>query len=336
VNLDYSFLYSACKNNSKTKRIFCVKKEFKNLKNFLEQVFSYEQIEKQNLDAMNNKEKSILFYILKKKKYQAFRSAKETLNFSFFRKINWNKFYKIRRKEEYIKYSLKLIIKAMQLEFFSLNKTLYSQFNIEKMKLLFYLNYFYETKTGKKFETLMKTVLSNETSLGSHHWKLMESYILPEMGTQSSFSIIKSISKEALFKFSQSECFSQRLVNYIIDINTFMSYSVYHDWTHHTVITDFDELEKKGIIILRGIIKTNKIEINKLFSEWNNKIIDHKVKNDFESNSESITIIKKTINRKNFKFPWAYLEIQRAFIELLFSYLEVYKKEHFMNSSECK
>ena len=336
LDLDYAFLYSENNKILKAKRIFCVKREFKNLKVFLERIFSYEKVHAENLQVMTPNEKSVLFYILKKKKYQIFKSAKETTNFNFFKKIDWNKFFKVRRKEEYIKYSLKLIIKAMQFEYFSLHKQLYSRFNIEKMKLLFYLSYFYETKTGKNFNTLMLKVANNEVILNSTYWKLMESYILPEMGTQSSFSNIKSISKEALYVFSRSKRFSKRLVDYIIDINTFMSYSIYHDWSTCESLGDFNEIEKKGIIILRGIIKTNKIEINKLFSEWNNKIVDFKVKNKHQENENSVSIIKRTINRKNFKFPWAYLEVQRSFIELLFSYLEVFKKEYFIKSSECK
>ena len=167
------------------------------------------------------------------------------------------------------------------------------------------------------------------------HWKTISNYILPEMGTQSKFSKVKSISKDFMINFSKSTTISNLFLNILTNINLYLGYM-----NHNNDILNFyvdQEMEANGSEILKMISKTNQIEINKLFSEWDNKL-EEELKDEQQINKIQITslvkIIKKGIKRKNFKFPWTFKEVQTSFIETLLSYLEVYNIHKLKQSNK--
>lgn len=315
-------------------RHFCVKHKFKNLKKFLEIIFRYEKTSKSDFDCLSLTEKSILLSILRRKGYSTSKHLKALPKFNFRTQIVWDKFYKIRRKEEQIKYSLRVVIKTMQARFEGQNPHLRRRFDAHQLKLLFYLSHFYQNKTQRPFRLLAAEIWNGSVELDESLWRAMDEYILPEMGTQSIHSKVKSISKAVLYKFSLSDGFNRELMNLLVDLATFLGYSAGHDWTNYSRLKHFSRSERTGFKILRTIICTNKNQLEKLFSEWNNKLAQE------ESNSDQIQdtlkVIKKTIHRKNFKFPWTFQEIQRAFVKLLLCYLEVVQQRHFLGSATCK
>ena len=312
------------------KKDFNSKDVYNNLYNFLILIFTNNWILEEDIRKLNPKEKNILLHIFKTKKYRLLHQLSDNIYLKTFDSMSWKLFEKQRRKEEYLKYSFKLIIKSLQNDFmYEIEKT-NNQISPEKMKLMFYLTYFYHVETGNTFKSFYESGNFDENNLKTN-WKLVQGYILPEMGSQSSYSKVKSISKEYLIKIIQSEDFKNKVFNIIINMNLFFCYCLNHDWSMYPPNYKFNEMDSIGISILKSISKTNKIEIFKLFSEWDNRINFPYDKNNCQ---ESHKIIKKAIKRKNFKFPWSFKEIQLSFFELLTSFVEVFQYYKFKNSEE--
>jgi hypothetical protein len=316
-----------------SKNHFNSKNVYSNLYNFLILVFTNNWILKEDVQKLNSKEQRILLHIFKTKKYKLIHQLSDNIHLKTFDSMSWKLFEKQRRKEEYLKYSFKLIIKTLQSKFIlKFPKTTHKKFSSEKMKLIFYLFYFYKIETGTDFQTLYESKDFDGNNLKAY-WKIIQGYILPEMGSQSSYSKVKSISKEYLIKIIKSGEFKNKVFSIIINMNLFFCYCLKHEWSEYPSNFEFNEMDSIGIDILKSISKTNKVEIFKLFSEWDNRINFPYEKRNLK-NIESDKIIKKAIKRKNFKFPWSFKEIQSSFFELLTSFLEIFQYYKFKNSDE--
>jgi hypothetical protein len=318
-------------------------KIFKRLKQFLLIVFSYNPIMRHDLQILKASEKLILIHILESKKYDRSRLLVQNIKSNEFTFDAWNKFFKLRRKEENLKYSFKLIIKYLQNQFALSNQKLIQNFSDENKKLLFYLFYFYEVESQQSFNTLLQEICSKKEMLWNKclgkYWKTIDKYILPEMGTQSSYSKVKSISKDFLISFVKPSKISQLFTECLIKITLNLCYTIKVNSENPESPNSETKMDKLGKEILQIIHRTNFIEINKLFSEWDNKIaFENANTNDDQKVSLKfyVDIIKKGIKRKNFKFPWTFREVQNSFIESLFSYLEILKYHQIVKNNTGK
>ena len=145
------------------------------------------------------------------------------------------------------------------------------------------------------------------------------------MGAQSTYSKVKSISKEYLIKFVKSEFLRKKVWKILINITLFLSYCLNYNWENHSINFKFNNLDQCGIKMLKVVGKTNKVEINKLFSEWDNRINNPYTRKSEKIKKNPMKIIKKAIRRKNFKFPWSFREIHTSFFETFISFLEILK-----------
>lgn len=315
-------------------------KIFKRLKKFLLIVFSYSPIMRHDLQTLKSSEKLILVHILESKKYDRSRLLVQNIKSNDFSFDAWNQFFKLRRKEENLKYSFKLIIKYLQNQFVLSNQKLINNFSEENKKLLFYLFYFYEVESQKSFNCLLQEICSKKEMLWNKclgkYWKTIDKYILPEMGTQSSYSKVKSISKDFMISFVKPDKISRLFTECLIKITLNLCYAIKANSKTSEMLESETKMDKLGKEILQIIHKTNFIEINKLFSEWDNKITsENSTKKDNQKISLKfyVDIIKKGIKRKNFKFPWTFREVQNSFIESLFSYLEILKYHQIVKNN---
>lgn len=323
------------KKNECRMKNFCVKRKLKQLHLFLKTIYSFEKLSNEDVDMLNKSERKIFMFILKKKNYKYPLIDKKVETNDVLYKTNWNKIFKTRRKEECIKFSLKLIFKYLQQKFREKNKKLNLKIKREKMNLLFYLEYFYETIQKNSKQTLFENLTKNPKSLTNSFWSKISPFIIPEMGTQSSFSCVKSISKKFLCKISKSDKMDRDIIDVLFDLNKFMAYFTDHNWTIDMIKNGFNKSEKIGMLFVKMIVETNRTEISKLFTEWNNQIRIVQEKKAINTN-DMFRIIIKTIDRKNFKFPWGFKEVQRSFVELLLLYLEVSRKQHIKGISSGK
>lgn len=307
---------------------FSTNKMLSELKKFLGIIFSYQPILRQDLMLLRRNERSILIHILESKKYNDSARLVQNLKQNSFTHEIWNRFFKVRRKEENLKYSFKLIIKYLQNQFLLSNEELLNNFSPENAKLIFYLYYFYELQTGESLASLLNAIYSQKQNIWNRklarNWKTIDKYILPEMGTQSSFSKVRSISKEFMISFVRSKQISEIFTDMLVKITLFLCYAISKDWKDPKEFKFETKMNKLGREILKIINKTNSIEINKLFSEWDNKInLEEGVSKKNTRKGFYVDVIKRGIKRKNFKFPWTFKEVQNSFIETLFSYLEI-------------
>ena len=312
-------------------RIYNSKKQLPNLHGFLKRVFLNDWVIKTDLQVFNKNEKSILIHIIKSKKYSLFSELCASINGGRFDSMDWKNFEKRRRKEEYLKYGFKLILKTLQKLFMDEQRQLSVHFPSDKMKLIFYLFYFYELETGKTWDSLLQSLLFKKKLLKCYP-RTIQHYILPEMGSQSTFSKVKSISKEYLIKFANSGDFSSRVLRILIDMNLFFGYCLDFNWGQIGDSRSFNEIDRAGIKLFRLISHTNQVELSKLFSEWDNRVNSEALQNPDQANT--VLIIKKTIQRKNFKFPWTFKEIHHSFFESFISFLEVVLYPRLINTEK--
>jgi hypothetical protein len=288
----------------------------KNLKSFLYNVFTYQSVSLDDIHSMSPGEKKILCNLINGKDYCLKQKLIDNLYLKNSDFSVWQNFYKLKRKEENLKYSLKLIFKNMQNSFAEINGSNLGSNSLDS-QMYFYIYYFGHLEFSMNSFQLIETV--NKGLIPKNKiWKKLGKYILPEMGIQSSFSIVKSISKRYLHTICKSKKFLEHTLPLILDSIIFMSYCWNENWECLNQSSDYLTLEKIGIKFLKTIGSTNKKEILKLFKEWENQVIAKETYIDVgcsKSIKKSFEVIKSNAKRKNLKFPWSFKEIHCALIE---------------------
>lgn len=290
-------------------------KYLRNLKSFLFTVFTYQTVSEDDIHLLSCGEKKILSNLINGKDY----CLKENVIDNLYLKNNdyslWHRFFKKKRKEENLKYGLKLIFKNMQNTFLKQNEINLSPNPLDG-QILFYIYYFGELEFSMNCSQIQEAV-DNGLITKNKIWKKLAKYVLPEMGLQSTFSCVKSINKHYLQNICKSKKFVSQAFHLLLDSIIFMSYCWNNDWENELYLKHLP-LEEIGIQFLKTISNTNKKEILKLFKEWENQVIIKETYVDVGcsmSIKKSFEIIKMNAKRKNLKFPWTFKEIQNSLIE---------------------
>ena len=314
---------------------------FRALKAFLTRLFRYESVGLDDLCALSSPERGIMAHILKAKRYRNWRALTATLRLRSTDTKAWTGFAKRRRKEEHLKYSFKLVIKLLQRRFAQSHKHALAGLSPETGKLVFYLFYFCEHATGERFGDVLERLRArpDPNKHLKQYWKTVGDYILPEMGTQSSFSRVKSISKHFIERFARSARISGVFLGAVINTTLFLCSRP--DRTGPYPPEARSELDDHGETVLRIIRGTNATEVEKLFAEWDNRLrgdAGRAVLADTCRASQVAEAVKRAVGRKNFKFPWTLREVQNSFVDALLSYLEVSRVDSLRasQSGKCK
>jgi hypothetical protein len=188
-----------------------------------------------------------------------------------------------------------------------------------KAHLYFYLFHFGHLEFDSMFETIINNFETGKTTKACL-WKKLSKYVFPEIGSQIKQSTVRSINKKFLKEISNSREFIFEMFLGALDLLLFFGYCWNLSWTGRGKGgNSLNEIDQKGIQMLKRIGHVNRNEINKLFSEWANLI---KKQNNLKSEAENMEIIVSSIQRSNFKFPWSFKEIQDGMIYTFLSIVE--------------
>jgi hypothetical protein len=294
------------------------------LKRLLLTIFNYQDVSLEDLDALNAGERAIFKILILAKDYSPKEKLVENLYLKNFDFDVWRRFSRVKRKEENLKYGLKLIFKYLQERFYETNtaKILKNNFRHHETCLLFYLHYFGHLEFEVGYEKLIEMI--NNHLIPIHKvWSLLGKYVLPEMGEQSLYSSAKSINKNFLKDICGSQKFVKEAMRLLLD--SILNWG-YCRTEKIESLKHLNESQKNiGNHFLMKISKTNVKEINRLFKEWENQIIAKDTYINTESPkaiNNSLELVKKNAKRKNLKFPWTFQEVKVSFIECFLTLLE--------------
>ena len=307
----------------------------KTLKAFLVKLFQYEPIHSEDLQLLRPHETSILAHILESKRYHRWPDLVRTLRLGSSQQGLWRAFGKIRRKEENLKYGFKLVLKLLQARFSRAHGRALARFDPETRNLVFYLFHFYEQATGNPFRPVWAQLHArkNPNCHLKRLWRSVQDFILPEMGAQSRYSRVKSISKEFMARYAESPSLSWVFLDLLADVAFFMCFTVPASSEWPSAPEVFSRMHAQGQAVMRLIRRTNAVEIRKLFAEWDNRLRSHQPDDSGLSGTMQLTrVVKRGIGRKNFKFPWTLREVQVSFVDSLLAYLEVFQAHRFRRS----
>jgi hypothetical protein len=245
----------------------------------------------------------------------------------------WIRFAKNKRKEEYIKYGFKLLVKNLMKSFkeqlFKID--LDSILNVSNKQVFFYLFYFGHLEFAEMFDQIIGDLRNGFTSENAL-WNKLGKYVFPEIGSQIKLPIVRSINKKFLKQISHSRDFINELLQGSVDLLLFFGYC----WEIHWKSVDkasYTAMDIYGIQMLKKIGKVNRNEIDKLFAEWGNLV----AKNSYAKESaNNLDFIIENIKRSNFKFPWSFREIQEGMIHTFLSLTENINFDFLPHESESK
>lgn len=310
-----------------------IKNHFANLREFLEKLFSYHRILTPQVSSLSIQEKQILLEIFESKNYSLQDQLRSVLNGRIARPQIWTQFHKTKRKEEYIKYGYKILVKDLFKEFENgdlprLKTGLKAPVN---QNLLFYLFNFGHLE----FQEPLQQILQN---LGSHRWCEREvwvrlrRFVFPEICFHANIGQAKSINKRFLKSVVSAREMAQKMLLLATDIMIFLGYCWKTPWTRIPPARR-TRMDWAGIRLLKKIGFVNRNEIQKLFTEWSNLI---GLKTYSEGQLDHFETIRGSIGRINFKFPWSFKEVQHGMIHTFLSLVEVIHFDFLPADSESK
>lgn len=294
-----------------------------NMRTFLFTVFTYQPICVDDIQSLSPGEKKILTNIINGKDYVFKRRLAESLYSPRPELSLWDNFYKTKRKEEHLKYGLKILFRHLQSQIAQLRPASSRPDWADPLstQLHFYVHYFGHLKFSMNMDQLIE-IIDNRFVTRKKIWNNLSEFILPEMGFQSNFSSVRSINQTYLRSICSSSRFVRVALPALLDSAIFMGYCRDQAWEQRPI--QEGPMEAVGVKFLKTVGKTNKSQINKLFKEWENQLIRKETFVDTGSPlsiKRSFEVIKAGAKRKNLKFPWTFTEMHNALIESLLALL---------------
>lgn len=310
-----------------------------NLFAFLVSLFTYER-RLPEFSSLSPPEREILISVVRTKNYlckepfiralRGFQAAAPDL---------WLSFKKQRRKEEHLKYGFKMIFKQMQSHYLRDLRPAPGSAPTGDRKLLFYLHHFGRVSFGREPEELFGELRSGKLGR-TRAWKKLTKFVLPEMGVSADFCGVKTINREFIKNVSQLRPFALEFLNRTIDVQLFLGYCWTSDWEELFRGERVSARDLVGIDLLRSVGRVNQKEVKKLFSEWSNLIGRASSKRlrprTSPAASHNFELIKNSIRRSNFKFPWTFVEVWEAAAETFLSFVEFVNFDHFPKSTKSR
>lgn len=317
---------------------FWVRANLANLLSFLVSLFTYER-RSPDFSKLSESECEVLINVVRIKNYVCKEKLIETL--SGARRLDrdlWIRLKKERRKEEHLKYGFKMIFKQMQCHFlrdlFARNPNFESASADGDQKLFFYLQHFGRVSFNRDPRSLFEDLHSGKLTK-TRAWKKLTKFVLPEMGVSGDLCGVKTINREFIKNVSQLRPFALEFLDRTIDVQLFLGYCWSADWNVMLGRRRLGRRDAIGIDILRKVGRVNRKEIKKLFSEWANLISRANLKRTrAKPELDHFELIKNSIRRSNFKFPWTFVEVWEASVETFLSFVEFVNFDYLPKSAK--
>ena len=292
----------------------------KNLKSFLVKLFTYKRIFEQDVRNMSGDERQILTNIIFTKNYFYKENLIKALAGDSKDPRIWIRFYKNKRKEEYNKYGFKLLIKILLRRFRRDVLSVLGDSILEHVdfNLLFYLFHFGHLEFEEPFEAIIASVREGRLEHKAL-WKRLRKYVFPEIGFHVQNCETKSISKKFLKRVFRARNFAEDLLQILVNLMLFLGYCWETRWSE-VARQSYSAMDSQGISLLRDIGGVNTSEIKKLFTEWNN-LVSRRVHLKY-ADERKFGIIRKSVKRINFKFPWSFREVHESVVHTFLSLAE--------------
>lgn len=301
------------------------------LSTFLTSLFTYERLSP-DFSRLSRQERAVFVSVVRTKNYLRKDKLIGVLGGSSAPDPDlWIRFKKERRKEEHLKYGFKMIFKQMQADFVrqlaARDPGLGASFAPADLKLFFYLHHFGEASFHRDRAALFAELRSGRLSK-KRAWKKLSKFVLPEMGVPSDFCGVKTINREFIKHVSRLQDFALLFLDRIVDVQLFLGYCWAPEWGRAFAAGRVCARDRVGIEVLRMVGAVNRKEIKKLFSEWSN-LIDRSCAVEKKRPSEggagpeqNFELIRRSVQRPNFKFPWTFVEVWEASVETFLSFVE--------------
>lgn len=306
--------------DSSLKELQWTQDNLKNLKSFLVKLFTYKRIFDEDVKKLSSNERQIMTNIIFTKNYFYKESLIEAIKGGAKDPRIWIRFYKNKRKEEYNKYGFKVLIKILLRRFRQnvlsiLGKRVLKHMNFN---LLFYLFHFGHLEFEDSFEEIIDKVRRGQID-HKMLWKKLRQFVFPEIGFHVQTCETKSISKKFLKRVFQARNFAQDLLQILTNLMLFLGYCWDTRWSRIPKHC-YSPMDTQGIGLLRDIGRVNTSEIKKLFTEWNN-LVTKRGHLDV-CDERKFAVIRKSVKRINFKFPWSFREVHESIVHTFLSLAE--------------
>lgn len=304
------------------------KLKLKDLKYFLEKLFSFEKINYEDLEILTRLQRQLLSEMIHKNNYMKKEKINEIILKGKFNVNMLNDLSKDRIKEANLKYGFRIISKYL---FYDFEKVILPELkhkypHFDNGLLIFFLYYFGEIEYGMPLNELMHKVPRTKAD-EPQIWNKLKEYFLPGMGMHWGHSKSKRIGKEFLVRISQSKSFAKQLKAKFMDVILYLGYFRNEaDRRNQNIKMPHC---KFGKVVLKELSDINLNEINKMFHKFDTKIRRNQ---DFrpgvEQSENTINVLKKVIKKHKFKLLWTFKEIQGVFVDCFltlneFIYLEL-------------
>lgn len=311
---------------SQRPEIFPVSFRLKNLRRLIGSIFLWEGHPKSHLTRLNQIESEILLKIFCKKKYDnkielisKINDPDSSIPIQIFRKMT-----RLKRKEENLKFSFRILFECLQKKF--IKNTLGSLFkpahcSLKESETLFYLSYFSKGEFNIPFDLALQK-FKRDPSFRKKAIKAMTKYIFPEVHKQDCRALHKSLNKKYFAGLSLSKTLVLEFNNTFLASLFFLSRLSLS--SPKDPILRLDNLPSPEILpnFFHQVISNNDVEIQKMFSEWDNLLKRDKIwKMELSDKQRVVRLIDKVetnIKKPNFKFPWSVYEVRNALLEAFF------------------
>lgn len=311
--------------------------ELKGLRCFLGSIFLFENPRNSKLANLKVNDRKILLKIMGKKRYSNQTRLMAALSSQIPPNINdFLMMEQTKRKEDYIKYSFRALIKYFKLQFEKEELSRLCEAGFIKRKdreTLFYLFYFCGVEFDETFESLANKFFQKKISPQEIEKKLGQ-YYFPDLTNlrkhnDEHHQRAKSFSKKFFNTIAKSDQMVDKINNTLLKMLGVMSQlgSGFDPVFLRDRKLCADETVKNMLFIM---VDNSNREIGKIFTEWDNLVKQRNRGISQADHQKVLDIALQNVDKTNFKFPWSIGEARTAFLE---TFLVVNERFQFSISS---
>lgn len=296
--------------------------QLEGLRNFFGAIFLFENPTNSKLECLKPAERKILLKIMGKKRYSNQERLVGALEHRNQQEIQeFLKMEQSKRKEDYIKYSFRALIKFFKQSFEKEQLANLCDISLIKRKdreTLFYLFYFCESEFGQPFQQIATKYLQ-KASLRAEIEDKLGQFFFPDLTNLRKHAKehrlrSKSFSKKFFTTISKSEKLVSKINETLLKMLGVMSQL--GSGFDPVFLRDRKYCEAETVKnMLYIMVDNSNREIGKIFTEWDN-LFKRKPPAKGQSDEERVLeIALENVDKSNFKFPWSVGEARTAFLE---------------------
>ena len=309
-------------------------KYLKNLKEFLKKLYSYQPIDREDVESLNPGQKMVLKILIKSKNFLLKHPIMDNLYLKTSNFQIWQQIHRRKSKSENLKFALDSIFEHLQQIFQSTqinlsNKRASRYSNMIDAEIYFFIHFFGHLEF-KMNDHQLKEAFEEKLIPRNKLWKKFEKYGLKGISNKACYHR-KHTKLQNYFKtLTRSQIFVQFVLKFLADCITFMGYCLNNDWDDYQPNMPGAFLEQIGINFLKTLAKKNRIQVNGLFRNWENQLIN---KNSYigldcgSSIRDAMKVIKECVKRKNLKLPWTFIEVRNSLVDCFINFILHLKPE---------